>query len=487
MIYHENQLSSHINASPVGSAGSGCLRSKRSYQLRSPSGLSNGFVRSITQDANGFIWVATEDGLNRFDGQKFVPFTTSNSGLAANELNFVTPDPTDSLRLWVATQRSGLQTLDLITGEILDSTLPDLMSKEVMRVDRASGGEGGFWVTHYHFGIQYYDKDLKHTRTYGKTNLPGMSYRCWTMADPGNGNIYIGHDMGGFSVVDTLSRSFVNYRHDPADPGSLCGESVYAMLIDSGGNVWLGTDQGVSLFNPVNESFTNFIYDESDPGSIGPGRVYDICRMNNGEIWFSTSEGGISILDSKVYAYTDISSAKFRRLPHDGSINGTSSNNARCIFQDSFDNIWIGNYRNGVDVKHHLNPLFRRVNFSAPASPVSDSGCFWSCFEDKDGNLWFGGDGKIIKFTGGSDETFYLPRDPHHVSNEVKSIGMDSDGNLWLAVKERGVMVLTPSYKFIKSNISDPEPRVIFPDSSGRILAGASMESILRRLPQTAL
>lgn len=85
----------------VAMASGGAYGGNRVTNYGLSSGLSNGFVRGMAQDSQGFIWVATEDGLNRFDGHWFKPFTVSNSGLAANELNFVAPDSDNPSLLWV--------------------------------------------------------------------------------------------------------------------------------------------------------------------------------------------------------------------------------------------------------------------------------------------------------------------------------------------------------------------------------------------------
>ena len=67
-------------------------------------GLSDGCVKSITQDSHGYIWIATDYGLNRYEGDRFRHFEKGNSGLPANELNFIAPDSSDPDILWIATQ-----------------------------------------------------------------------------------------------------------------------------------------------------------------------------------------------------------------------------------------------------------------------------------------------------------------------------------------------------------------------------------------------
>ena len=69
--------------------------------------MSSNYVVSVTQDKKGYLWIATESGLNRFDGRQFNIYTKNNSGLSGNELNVVLADPYEN-KVWIGTQRDGL-------------------------------------------------------------------------------------------------------------------------------------------------------------------------------------------------------------------------------------------------------------------------------------------------------------------------------------------------------------------------------------------
>ena len=66
-------------------------------------GMSSNYVVSVTQDKKGYLWIATESGLNRFDGRQFNIYTKNNSGLSGNELNVVLADPYEN-KVWIGTQ-----------------------------------------------------------------------------------------------------------------------------------------------------------------------------------------------------------------------------------------------------------------------------------------------------------------------------------------------------------------------------------------------
>ena len=93
-----------------------CLANGKSQEisfnhLTTDDGLSNNYIVSLAQDQKGYIWIATESGLNRFDGQQFIVYNKNNSGLSSNELNALLADPKQD-KIWIGTQRDGLCCFD---------------------------------------------------------------------------------------------------------------------------------------------------------------------------------------------------------------------------------------------------------------------------------------------------------------------------------------------------------------------------------------
>ncbi len=433
------------------------------------TGLSNDYVTSITQDANGYIWVATEDGLNRFDGNEFVIYTKSNSGLTANELNAVLPDPSQPEKLWIATQRDGVCILDSRTGEIQRMEQDRLLSPDVTAI--TSARDGGVWLTHYHYGAQYINLSDGRTEKYNYENIPGMPRQCWVSVEDGDGHLYVGHVNGGFSIIDIASKRLLrNYSRQSLADSSMPGNAVYSICIDSSGNVWLGTNGGAALYNPKTETIVPFVHDLSDPGSISAGRIRDIEQMDNGEIWFASSQGGVSILDTKSYAYADIRSACFSTLC-DGMYSGEiSGGNVRQVFQDAYGNIWLGNYRGGLDFKGHLEPMFSRVGYFGEGDSSGRCRSVWSCARGLDGELWFGGENEIVRLKAGNIERFPLPRRSAGQSIYVRSLVVDARGRVWVAPDESGLIVYDPkAAKFETVAAAPSDIRSFFVDNDGSV------------------
>lgn len=170
-------------------------------------GLSNNHVVSIAQDKRGSLWFATEEGLNKFDGIRFLTYykeeTTGKQSITGNELNCLLDDPIDSI-LWIGTQRAGINAYNyandsfityrhnennpesLVTDDITKSLPPPTVTYGFAPIGKA-------WTI--------------------LTSKPGNSpitipkpYRfasnhIWSAIDGGNGLLYIGHVDRGFSIL----------------------------------------------------------------------------------------------------------------------------------------------------------------------------------------------------------------------------------------------------------------------------------------------
>ena len=126
-------------------------------------------------------------------------------------------------------------------------------------------------------------------------------------------------------------------------------------------NVWIGTNAGLALFNPTTEKFTVFKHNPMMTIHYYPIHIYDIKQMKDGKIWICTNMGGVSYI--RFYNITPFyflqKEIDFQNIKATNDNYGLSSPNARCAYQDCYGNIWIGNYRGGIDFISHTQPMFK--------------------------------------------------------------------------------------------------------------------------------
>ena len=406
-------------------------------------GMSSNYVVSVTQDKKGYLWIATESGLNRFDGRQFNIYTKNNSGLSGNELNVVLADPYEN-KVWIGTQRDGLCYFDYETETIsrIPATSNYMLSNDI--TDLSVAADSGLWITHYHFGVDYYDRKTKLFTPYSSKNVKGLEGNNWVSKEDGNGNLYIGHHLRGLSIVSLKDRTAKNYQHDPNNPYSIPDNEVRALCIDKNKNVWVGTNNGLALFNPQSEKFITFKHIEGNENSLLSDQILDIKQMKDGTLWICTNMGGVSILNLRENTFISPEKITFSNITVTNDNHGLSGPNARSIIQDSFGNIWIGNYRGGVDFISYAQPLFNTIAYTIEKQGKINNKQVWGLWADNH-QIWLGGEGELgIYEKGKKTKNFSLHECRLHPQTHINVIYQDKQERLWLGTYKNGILLYTP-------------------------------------------
>lgn len=414
-------------------------------QLGIEKGLSNNYVVSIAQDKQGFLWFATEEGLNKFDGTRFITYLKNEDltrqGITGNELNCLLDDPQDSI-LWIGTQRAGLNAYDYVNNTFLcyrhdDENPESLITDDVTKIVAAT--DGNLWITTYWRGVDYFDKKAGKFIHYNTQTVPGLaSDNIWSVVDGGDGKLYMGHVHHGFSVLSLKDKKVKNFMYDPEDPVSLPGNGVTCIYKDLSGNIWLGTDRGLALFNPEAENFIHFHHSEDGV----PHTVFDIRQFDGNKLWIAMEFGGIAILDLTQRMFLSPDQVRFQYIKEGDDEYSLSNSTVRCLFQDSFKNVWAGMWGGGINFLSHESSYFNVYSYS----PIQHSGSSLnnktasSVCVARDGKLWIGTDGGGINvFDKGKRVAVYKEDTGDLTDNSIQAALCDSEGNLWFGSFMGGV------------------------------------------------
>lgn len=414
-------------------------------QLGIEKGLSNNYVVSIAQDKQGFLWFATEEGLNKFDGTRFITYLKNEDltrqGITGNELNCLLDDPQDSI-LWIGTQRAGLNAYDYVNNTFLcyrhdDENPESLITDDVTKIVAAT--DGNLWITTYWRGVDYFDKKAGKFIHYNTQTVPGLaSDNIWSVVDGGDGKLYMGHVHHGFSVLSLKDKKVKNFMYDPEDPVSLPGNGVTCIYKDLSGNIWLGTDRGLALFNPEAENFIHFHHSEDGV----PHTVFDIRQFDGNKLWIAMEFGGIAILDLTQRMFLSPDQVRFQYIKEGDDEYSLSNSTVRCLFQDSFKNVWAGMWGGGINFLSHESSYFNVYSYS----PIQHSGSSLnnktasSVCVARDGKLWIGTDGGGINvFDKGKRVAVYKEETGDLTDNSILAALCDSEGNLWFGSFMGGV------------------------------------------------
>lgn len=415
-------------------------------------GLSNNYVVSITQDKQGFLWFATEEGLNKFDGTRFTTYykndlTQDNQGITGNELNRVYADTKHPI-IWIATQRDGLNAYNYneqtFTAYQHNPENPhSLITNDVTDIAPSTQHDDGLWISTYYRGIEYLDITSGQFTHYNKNTVPGLPCeQTWTVLDGGDGNLYIGHVGSGFSILSLKDKSVKNFRNEAGNPMSLPGNDVFCIIKDTNGNIWLGTNKGLALYNAANENFITFKKNKNDKYDTLCSRILSIRQLKDNKLWIASELNGIAILNLKQSMFLSPEEISLEYIQEGDDSRSLSNASARCIFQDSFDNIWIGTWGGGINFISSKSPLFTTLSYSpipnnenSLNNKVASSLCM-----DRQGRVWIGTDGGGINvFEGEKRIAIYKKESGNIPSNFILASLQDSKGNLWFGSYQGGI------------------------------------------------
>ena len=548
-----------LACSGVASAAQARCTGLRFEHLSVEQGLSNGSVHAIHQDQRGFLWLGTEDGLNLYDGSSITIFrhqlgdpnslSSSNFGkiyedesgllwfgtwgggldrydpatnrfvhyrhdpgnpasISSDRIEFLVGDGAGGL--WIGTERDGLNRYDGATGTFVryrhDPADPNSLPN-----DRALAGwldgEGGLWVgtdgglsrlTIATGVFEHVPVDPDSDTGLSSPRVRALAHR--------DGQLWIGTRGGGLNRLDLSTRRIEKFTHQPGAAGTLSGDAIARLHVDSNGTLWVATYahglncyDGDSGFHRVPESSV-------EPHSLSGSRVESFYEDRSRNLWIGTRGGGVNRLDLKgqkfvsyvhdpdivnglphpgVHAITGVHDAagdalwigtdgggltrfdrgtgRFATVRHDDEDpESLSGDRVLALLSARDGTLWVGTYTGG------LNRRSGQGGFVAyrhdPADPSSLSGNrVQVLFEDRDGDVWAGTASGLNRVRTGADgsvtfDVFRLDAgDAGSISsNYITAIAQDRAGTLWFGT-QRGLNAYDPDTGRFRRYLNDPD------------------------------
>lgn len=451
------------------------------HKLGVEQGLSNDYVISITQDKDGFLWFATEEGLNKFDGNRFIHYFKHSHGLSANELNCVLADPEEPI-IWIATQRAGLNAYNYEENNIevfkhKEEFVNSLITNDVTNI--CSSSDGNLWLSTYHRGIEYFNKTEKTFTHFNTSTLPELaSDNIWTVMDDKNGNLYIGHVSNGMSILSLDNLQIKNFVHEPNKPNSIPGNEVRCIFKDKNNNIWVGTDKGLALFNTETGDFIR-------PDNFKEARlnstIFDIRQTNDNKLWVATELNGVFVIDLKHHFFISPDHIRIEHYRLGYNKYSLSNSTVRCIYQDSFNNIWLGTYGGGINFIAHTSPLFNVFSYSPLSDDlysINNRVALSVCIDSED-QLWIGTDGSGINVFNDGKRTHLFSKESGELShNTIQSLYKDSYNNIWIGSFMGGINYYNHKTKQFRQILidskEDQDIRCFFEDDHNNMWVGTS-------------
>jgi len=434
------------------------------------SGLSQGSVLDIVQDAAGYIWLATQDGLNRFDGYNF---EVVRPGLQDNNTQqFYKALALSGHTLYAGSWGGGLWSVDVQTFHYSYLGLRNLEIRD-LTVDST----GRLWIATYGQGVFLLQPDGGFQQFF----LPETAEVNVLLAHP-EGGLFAGTDEGLFRY-DEASSTFVVCLC-VSDRTTQPERVTSALAAHRDRQIWIAFQKGLMLYDFADNTILAEYSSDTHP-ELGDDNILSL--YDDGEfLWIGTSIGGLyrlTLNNNSILHYTNQQSQPLSSI--------------HSIVQDYEGNFLLG--ANGsFGIHTPIEPFWNAlVNDPEDASslPVNQ---LWQLLQDKAGDLWMGSaSGGLIRFEAASGRYRVYrnnPADPASLANnEVFSIMEDDEGRIWCGTNA-GLSILDPVSGTFKTYVNDPEDNrslsansvwCVFKDSRQRIWVGTRTRGLNLYNPAT--
>ena len=426
-------------------------------------GLSQLNINCIIQDRNGFIWVGTRDGLNKYDGYKFTIYNYNpkdDNSLSNNYVQDIAEDKEGNL--WLATEGGGINKFDVKHNKFTryrhDNNNPNALSHNSINKITVDADDN-LWIGTEIGGLDFFNQKTKSFYHYihsgHDVNSIGNNVR--SILEDSNHNLWVGTLGGGLNLLDRKTNTFKRFQHSNTDQKTISGNAVTCIFEDKSHQIWVGTQaDGLNLFDTRTNTFTHYLHDEKNANSISANDLLCLNEDEEGNLWIGTENGGLSILKK--------GTNEFYNYGHDeidkNSING---NSIYAIRRDRIGNMWLGAFSGGINLFKRSTKSFNHFTHNSSPNSLSDNFVL-DLFEDKADNIWIGTDGGgLNKFNpkNGSFTTFkHDPLSKNSISgNYVLVVNQDYEGNLWIGTWADGISILnakTHRYSYLKYDPANP-------------------------------
>ncbi|AOW20133.1 hybrid sensor histidine kinase/response regulator transcription factor [Urechidicola croceus] len=301
------------------------------------SGLSNGRVTSIVKEVNGFVWIGTKNGLNRYDGLELKIYTKKNSNLSSNDIS------------------------DLLIDN-----------------------NNGIWITTLGGGLNFYDRENDSFVIYKHNSDEQnsiVSNQVNTVFKDAKGVVWLGTE-NGLCSYDTNISKFTSFNQNTDSIQVLNKYSITSIYEDKNDKLWLGTfGNGLFMFDKQIGSFKQIIPNESQISDY----INVISELNPDKLLIGTSGSGLLLVD--------VQTLKFSNFFKENIGVAQDINIVRSIRKDKKNNLWIGTDGNGVleiEYPNGKNPLVHNYLYNSQLESSLSGNAVYEIMEDEYSNIWIG-------------------------------------------------------------------------------------------------
>lgn len=431
----------------------------RHYNIE--NGVSSNNISTLFQDQKGYIWIGTENGLNRFDGNQFTLYQKNNplySNFHANSINTIC-ETTDK-ELWLGTDNGVFiynQVKDTFTPFVKQTSDKTSITSWITHIiqDKA----GNIWIATHKQGIFLFNTQ---TDKLTQFEIPQNDNIVTRILNDEQNNIWLS---GPYQLckLNKVNNTFETYAIEEKT------ESIYSMALweDSSNHIWIGTwDKGLWKLDPRTKQVEKYLTGEKGKGIL---HIHSILEYSP-ELLLIGSDDGLTI-------FNPVTHESFLYDNYGDSEKSLSDKFIYPILKDREGGVWIGTYYNGIS---YLPPYCGQFNGYSESSdiPYFNSRIISRFCEGENGNIWIASDDSGLSCFNPSTMQFldFNGREKLNKHNLHALCMIDKD--LWIGTYGDGIQILNIQTGVIKNysisnGLDENSIYSIFKDSQGQIWTGS--------------
>ena len=434
------------------------------HQLDIKTGISDNFIQDIVKDQYGFMWFATQNGVNRYDGYRFKHYMTIELGAYNNDVEWIAED--GSGLLWLKTpvnycyyNREKDEFVNSIEIPLSRLGINSPIINLFIDVNKNLWCSTNDRLYHYQFdkeilssfiipdqtkivhlasrNLQTFvllsDNTIATLDTINNTFKNETVTSCADELRPRlyldtTSTLWVYTSKGNFlKSYNTTKREWFNFQGTERFYGK---DNIVMTLIDEGdGNIWIGTDnQGIFILNNLNKEFKQHTRIKNEPFTLISNHINCFFKDDNDVMWIGTSKQGVA------YTNPDKNAFKNHKTLLDEDIN--------CLIEDKLGNLWIGYDGMGIE---KYTATGECINYNNLQNHIPSNLIVCSFTDSKD-RLWWGSYGNGAFYI---QDKSYVPLkelitndNDYDIPLFVRRITEDNNGNLWLATFTQGLYCL---------------------------------------------
>jgi ligand-binding sensor domain-containing protein/serine phosphatase RsbU (regulator of sigma subunit) len=448
-------------------------------------GLSQGSVNCIFQDKKGFLWLGTQEGLNKYDGYNFTVY--QHNPLDTNSLssNWVySIDEDNNGNIWIGTQ-NGINCFnpsnEIFKHYYLKTNKYNDLQEEVYSVLAANDGKIWFKTTQALCRLDNVTGNITRFEHLVDYFVSNKSDKGFPIVEDAEG-IWVG-SASGLKYFSKKIEQFKSYNYIPDDPNSISNDYITGLTFDNKGNLWIATQNGLDKFDARKKIFVKYFADPDNP-SKGPNinNINDVFWGHKNILWVATLGGGLSAYDPQTNEFThfthkenssdaiysdyllslhedrslnlwigsdangldkcDLKSSKFNLYRSSKSKFGLhlSSDVIASVFMENDSMLWLGTWENGLDIVNRNTNEVKVITTNSEKNRIAGNNVH-AIFADSHGLIWIGTntgisiyEKKTKKFFD-ADSYFGITLNEKLLNIRIYNINEDYKGNIWIGTK----------------------------------------------------